>query len=255
MNSIDLNCDLGEGFGAWEMGNDAAIMPLVSSVNIATGWHAGDPVIMGRTVKAAGALGLGIGAHPGFPDLLGFGRRNLNVTPEEAKAYLLYQVGALSAFVKAEGLKLQHVKPHGALYNMAAKDYQLATALAEAIALIDQDLMLMGLAGSEMARAAAAVGIPFVSEVFADRRYKADGSLVPRSEAGAVIESDEDARQQVLQMVCKGTVTSQTGEVITLQADSLCVHGDNPHALDFVKSIRNALGMAGVEVQRAGVRR
>ena len=249
MHTIDLNCDLGEGFGAWTIGNDSAVMPLVTSVNIATGWHAGDPLIMAKTVREAGKLGLGIGAHPGFPDLLGFGRRNLQVTTEEARAYVLYQIGALNAFVQAEGLKLQHVKPHGALYNMAAKDFALAKAIAEAILLVDPGIALMGLSGSEMAKAAESVGIPFASEVFADRRYTADGSLVPRSAAGAVIESDEEALSQVLQMVCLGQVTAITGETVKLQADSLCVHGDNPHALQFVQRIREALAGAEVSLQ------
>lgn len=249
MISIDLNCDLGEGFGAWEMGSDEAIMPLVSSVNIATGWHAGDPVIMAKTVKAAGMLKLGIGAHPGFPDLMGFGRRQIHVSPEEAKAYVLYQIGALNAFVKAEGLKLQHVKPHGALYNMAAKDLKLAEAIAEAVALIDEDLILMGLANSQMAAAALNIGIPFASEVFADRRYQDDGQLMPRGQMGAVIESDEESLKQVLQMVCRGQVTAASGKVIALDADSLCVHGDNPHALSVIKSIRLALQTEGAKIQ------
>lgn len=250
MKSIDLNCDLGESFGAWEMGNDTEIMPLVSSVNIATGWHAGDPLIMAKTVQSAGKLNLGIGAHPGFPDLMGFGRRLMNISPEEAKAYVLYQVGALNAFVKAEGLRLQHVKPHGALYNMAAKDLKLAVAIAEAVSLIDSNLVLMGLANSQMAVAAEQVGIPFASEVFADRRYQTDGSLVPRGQNGAVIETDEEALQQVLQMVCEGQVTTLTGESITLKADSLCVHGDNPHALQFVERIRRVLSEKNIAIKQ-----
>jgi UPF0271 protein len=243
MKSIDLNCDLGESFGAWEMGNDTEIMPLVSSVNIATGWHAGDPLIMAKTVQNAGKLNLGIGAHPGFPDLMGFGRRHMNVSPEETKAYVLYQVGALNAFVKAEGLRLQHVKPHG------AKDLKLAVAIAEAVSLIDSNLVLMGLANSQMAVAAEQVGIPFASEVFADRRYQTDGSLVPRGQNGAVIETDEEALQQVLQMVCEGQVTTLTGECITLKADSVCVHGDNPHAIEFVQRIRMALTEKNIAIK------
>ncbi len=249
MISIDLNSDLGESFGTWQIGMDEAIMPLVSSVNIATGWHAGDPMIMAKTVKAAGLQKLGIGAHPGFPDLMGFGRRNMAVTPEEAKAYVMYQVGALNAFVRAEGLTLQHVKPHGALYNMAAKDLKLALAIAEAVALIDSDLILMGLESSQMEVAAKTLGIPFASEVFADRRYQEDGNLVPRSQLGAVIESEEEALKQVLQMVLKGQAVTDTGKVIALKADSLCVHGDNPHALKFIEAIRAALGKEGALIK------
>lgn len=249
MKTVDLNCDLGESFGAYTIGRDSDVIPLISSANIACGWHAGDAVVMSKTVKAAAAAGIAVGAHPGFPDLVGFGRRNMTVTPAEAKAYIQYQVGALNAFCTAEGMRMQHVKPHGALYNMAAKDETLARAICEGIASVSDSLILMGLSGSLMADAAAAVGIPFASEVFADRAYEDDGTLVARSKPGAVITDDNEAAARVVEMALHGTVTSVSGKKIAIKADSICVHGDNAHALEFVKLIRARLGENGVEIK------
>lgn len=249
MKTVDLNCDLGESFGAYTIGRDSDVIPLISSANIACGWHAGDAVVMSQTVRAAVESGISIGAHPGFPDLVGFGRRNMTVTPTEAKAYIQYQVGALNAFCTAEGVKMQHVKPHGALYNMAAKDEALARAICEGIASVSDDLILMGLSGSLMADAAAAIGIPFASEVFADRAYEDDGSLVARSKPGAVITDDNEAAARVVEMALHGTVTSVNGKKIAIEADSVCVHGDNAHALEFVKLIRSRLSENGVEIK------
>ena len=249
MWKIDLNCDLGESFGAYTMGLDEEVLPFVSSANVACGYHASDPVVMDQTVARALSAGVAVGAHPGFPDLMGFGRRNMNVTPAEAKAYVLYQVGALAAFVKAHGGKLSHVKPHGALYNMAGKDIALARAVCEGIAAFDDSLILLSLSGSKMIDAAKEVGIPYAKEVFADRAYEADGSLVARSKAGAVITDEDVAVLRVIKMVKEGKVTAIDGREIALQADSVCVHGDNVHALAFVKKIRAALQENGILVR------
>ena len=185
--SIDLNCDLGESFGAYTIGSDDQVIKLITSANIACGFHASDPLIMDKTVRMASQAQIQIGAHPGFPDLLGFGRRNLNASAAEVRAYIQYQIGALSAFAAAHGMKLQHVKPHGAMYNMAGKDPVLARAVCEAVALTDENLILLGLAGSQMEAEAAKAGLRFAREVFADRAYEADGSLVARSKPGAMI--------------------------------------------------------------------
>ena len=238
MYKVDLNSDLGESFGAYRIGMDAEILRFVTSANVACGFHAGDPLIMEETVRAAKAAGTAVGAHPGFPDLAGFGRRNMACTPQEVKAYVKYQLGALDAFVRAEGLTLQHCKPHGALYNMAAADRALADAIAEAVADVDSRIILLGLANSKMIEAGRAAGLRTASEVFADRAYQADGSLVPRRLPGAVIHDPEEAIARTVRMVKEGVVTAVTGETVSITADSVCVHGDNPSALAFVKSIR-----------------
>ncbi len=246
MFKVDLNSDLGESFGAYTMGLDAQVMQYVTSANVACGWHAGDPMIMESTVAAAKKSGTAVGAHPGYPDLMGFGRRNMVVSPEEAKAYIQYQIGALMAFTQAHGLKLQHVKPHGALYNMAAKDYTLARALAEGIAAVDKNIIMLALANSQMVQAAQDVGLRVASEVFADRAYLEDGNLVPRNQEGAVIHDEKLAIERVITMVTKGTVRAITGKEIAIKADSICVHGDNPKAVAFVRTIREELERAGV---------
>ncbi|MBO7405496.1 MAG: LamB/YcsF family protein, partial [Clostridia bacterium] len=197
----DLNADLGESFGAYKIGADEEIIPLVSSVNIACGWHAGDPLVMGRSVKLAKEYGVSVGAHPGYPDLMGFGRRNMKVSPAEVKAYIQYQVGALSAFCRAAGVKLHHVKPHGAMYNMAGADYKLARAVAEAVAEIDDSVTLLALSGSEMVRAAKEIGLPCASEVFADRNYEEDGSLRARSFPDSMITDEDECIRRILRMV------------------------------------------------------
>ena len=222
MFRIDLNCDLGESFGAYTIGLDKEVIKYVSSANIACGFHASDPLTMSNTVKLAADAGAGLGAHPGFPDLLGFGRRNMTVSPAEAKAYIQYQVGALSAFAAANGKKLSHVKPHGALYNMAGKDISLATAIN--------------------------TGLKFAREVFADRAYENDGSLVARSKPGSMITDENEAVARVIRMVKEKKVRTIDGTDIDITADSVCVHGDNAHALEFVKKIRAALTDAGIEI-------
>ena len=248
MDRIDLNSDLGESFGAYTVGLDREVIDYVSSVNVACGYHAGDPMVMDRTVATAKQAGVAVGAHPGFPDLMGFGRRNLACSPKEIKAYVQYQLGALLAFTAAQGVKLQHCKPHGALYNMAAKDMDLARAIAEAVAEVDKDIILMGLAGSKMLEAGRQAGLRVASEVFADRAYQADGSLVPRTQVGAVIHDREEAIARTIRMVTENKVTAITGEEVAIQAHSICVHGDNPSAVAFVKDIRKALEENGVVV-------
>jgi len=248
MYQIDLNCDLGESFGRYTLGMDEEVIPFISSANIACGYHASDPVIMEKTVKLAKVNGVHVGAHTGFPDLLGFGRRNMSLSREEAKTYTMYQIGALNAFCQASGVPLSHVKPHGAFYNMAAKDYDLACSICEGIALIDPMIMLLGLSNSQMEKAANTVGLTFKQEVFADRAYEEDGSLVARNKPGAMVEDEELAIKRVITMIKTGKVTAINGKEIPLQADSVCVHGDGAKALDFVKMIRKELEAEGIEV-------
>lgn len=249
MYQIDLNCDLGESFGRYTLGMDEEVIPFITSANIACGYHASDPVIMEKTVQIATVNGVHIGAHIGFPDLLGFGRRNMDLSPKEAKTYTMYQIGALEGFCRAAGVGLCHVKPHGAFYNMAAKDYELAYAICEGIAAIDSNIILLGLSNSKMEKAAKAVGIAFKQEVFADRAYEDDGSLVARSKPGAVIEEEELAIHRVVDMVKKGKVTSINKKEIEIKADSVCVHGDGIKALEFVKLINQVLKEEGIEVK------
>jgi len=237
---IDLNSDMGEGFGVWEMGNDLALLDYIDSTNIACGWHAGDPERMKNLVAAAIEKDVFIGAHPSLPDLMGFGRREMAITPNDAYNFVLYQAGALQAFVRAQGGTLHHVKPHGAFYNQAAKDKGLALAIAQAVKDLGDGITLYGLASSCFVEAAKEIGVPLWQEVFADRRYTSEGYLVPRTQPGALIESEEQAAAQVMQMVQKGEVLALDGSIVKVQADTLCIHGDSPTALDFVKKI-NAL--------------
>ena len=246
---IDLNSDLGESFGNYTLGMDERILELISSANIACGFHAGDPDVMHRTVQLALKNNVALGAHPGFPDLVGFGRRTMGVSPQEVYTMMVYQIGALNGFIKAEGGKMQHVKPHGALYNMAAKDKKLAEAIAESLYKIDPELILFGLAGSEMIHAAKRIGIRAIEEVFADRTYQKDGTLTPRSQANSMITDDEKAIAQVLKMVQEKRVTSVDGGEIPLQADTICVHGDGEHALNFAKKIKEKLEEANILVK------
>jgi UPF0271 protein len=248
MYRVDLNSDLGESFGHYTLGMDERVIPLISSANVACGYHASDPVVMEKTISLAKEAGIRVGAHPGFPDLMGFGRRNMNVTPAEAKAYTLYQLGALDAFCKAKGVKMQHVKPHGALYNMAAKDYALAKAICEAIAEYDKDLIVLALCGGQLLQAAKDLGLRAASEVFADRGYEEDGTLVDRRKAGAMITDENVAIARVVRMIKEGKVTAVTGKDIDIQADSVCVHGDGEKALAFVSKIRAALQQEGIEI-------
>ncbi|QCB47894.1 5-oxoprolinase subunit PxpA [Hydrogenophaga sp. PAMC20947] len=246
--TLDLNCDMGEGFGAYKMGNDIEILDHVTSANIACGFHAGDPPTMRRIVAAALAKGVAIGAHPGLPDLQGFGRREMKISPAEAYAMVVYQVGALAGFAQAAGGGLNHVKPHGALYNMAAKDRALADAIAQAVFDFDPGLVFFGLAGSEMINAAHALGLRSACEVFADRSYQDDGSLSPRGQAGALIEDADQSLAQVRQMLT-GSVRAVSGLQVPVRADTLCLHGDQPGALDFARHIRGALTTDGVSLQ------
>lgn len=248
MYKVDLNSDLGESFGNYTIGMDDAVIAHISSANVACGYHAGDPLVMDKTVASCKTAGVAVGAHPGYPDLIGFGRRNIACSPKDAKAYVKYQLGALIAFTTAHGLKLQHCKPHGALYNQAAKDPALARAIAEAVYEVDPNIILLGLANSFLISEAEAVGLKAASEVFADRAYQADGSLVPRSKPGAVIHDKEEAIARTIRMVKEGTVVAITGETVPLKADSICVHGDNPSAVEFVKNIRARLTEEGVTI-------
>lgn len=246
---IDLNSDVGESFGAWKMGDDAAIFRAVSSANIACGFHAGDPDVMLRTVLAAKEAGVGVGAHPGHPDLVGFGRRNLAVSPDEAYAFVLYQIGALAAMCRATGVSLRHVKPHGALYNQAAKEPALAQAIARAVKDAGDGLILMGLANSCFEQAAAQEGVRFAAEAFADRGYRADGTLVPRSEPGAIIHDAKTAAERVVRMATEGIVEAVDGTLVQFRPASVCLHGDTAFAVEMAKTVREALEHAGVSVR------
>lgn len=249
MQTVDLNSDLGESFGAYTIGCDSEVLKFISSANIACGFHAGDPKVMLKTVKTALACGTALGAHPGLPDLVGFGRRKMAITPEEAYTMVVYQVGALIAMGKTQGAKLQHVKPHGALYNMAAKDASLSEAIASAIHDVDPSLVLYGLAGSEIIKAGEKAGLRTASEVFADRTYQPDGSLTPRSQPGAVITDEEKSLAQVLSMVKDGKVTCADGTVIDVKAETICVHGDGVKALAFTQKIRETLEAEGIGIR------
>ena len=245
---IDLNSDVGESYGAWAMGQDEALIPLVTSVNVACGAHAGDPLVMARTVELAARHGVSIGAHPGYPDRDGFGRRDLDMTVDELEASLLAQLGALNAFVEAAGQRLAHVKPHGALYNRAARDPSLASVITRAVKRFDQSLTVVGLAGSALIDAARADGLAVAAEAFADRAYEADGSLRSRRLAGAILPTPEQAAEQAVSIVTLGRVTSYAGEPVSVSADTLCIHGDTPAAADYARHVRGALEAAGVTV-------
>ncbi|MED4750893.1 5-oxoprolinase subunit PxpA [Brevibacillus choshinensis] len=246
MKYVDINCDMGESFGAYQIGNDSEILDYISSANIACGFHAGDPATMRKTVRMAMAKGVAIGAHPGLPDLVGFGRRNMDLSPQEAYDMVVYQIGSLQAFVQAEGGSMQHVKPHGALYNMAATRAPLAEAIAEAIYKVNPALILFGLAGSELTRAGERIGLRTANEVFADRTYQQDGTLTPRSQSDAMITKQSQSSQQVVRMVMEGRVLSRQGVDVSIKADTICIHGDGAHALEFARSIHAACKEAGI---------
>ena len=241
MYQIDLNCDLGESFGNYKIGMDEEVIPLISSANVACGYHASDPIVMQKTIAMTKKFGTAVGAHPGFPDLMGFGRRNLSVSPAVAKSYTLYQLGALDAFCRTQGVKMQHVKPHGALYNMAAKDYELARGICEAIYEFDKELIVLALSGGELVRAGQDIGLRTALEFFADRVYEEDGTLVNRRKEGAVITDENEALARVVRMIKENKLTAITGKDISIKADSVCVHGDGVKALEFVKKIREKL--------------
>ncbi|CAH0268088.1 hypothetical protein SRABI27_03410 [Pedobacter sp. Bi27] len=249
MKMIDLNCDMGEAFGNYTMPNDEKLMDYISSANIACGFHAGDPAVMQQTVALALKKGVAIGAHPGLPDLQGFGRREMKISPNEAYQLTLYQMGALSGFVKAAGSKLHHVKAHGALYNMAAKDAALAKAIVQAVYDFDPGLILYALAGSKMIDEAEKRGIVTASEVFADRSYQDDGLLTPRSADNALITNEEDAINQVLGFALNQEVNSINGNRIVVKAETVCLHGDGEHAVAFAKLIAERLKKEGIAIK------
>lgn len=244
MLTVDLNCDLGEGCG-----NDAELMQLISSANIACGYHAGDNDTMRRTVELAIAGRVAIGAHPGYADRTDFGRRPMSLASEDVHKLIAEQLHALRVVCSDCGVKLHHVKPHGALYNQAATDRGLAAAIAESIARFDRDLAVYGLSGSFLISESESMGLKTVSEVFADRTYRADGTLTPRTGSNALITDRAESLAQVLQMIESGTVTATTGERVPIQADTICIHGDGANAVEFVRAIRNALEMAGVRIE------
>ena len=249
MPTIDLSCDMGEAFGNYPMPNDEALLNYISSASIACGFHAGDPNVMQNTVAAAIKKGVSIGAHPGLPDLQGFGRREMQISAKEAYQMVLYQIGALYGFVKAVGGRLNHVKAHGALYNMAARDTVLARAIVDAVHDFDPGLILFALAGSEMVIAAKKSGLAFASEVFADRTYQDDGSLTLRTQSNALITDEDQSLKQVLMMVNNQQVVSANQKVIPLKADTLCLHGDGLHAVEFAKTIHETLKNEGITIK------
>lgn len=253
MKTIDLNSDLGESFGAYTIGNDQEVLKYISSANIACGFHAGDHNVMLETVKTAAELGVGIGAHPGFPDLAGFGRREMKLSPKEIYNLVVYQVGAIQGAAMACGTYVQHVKPHGALYNMASKDSAIAEAIATAVYAVNPKLVLFGLAGSELVSAGEKAGLSVAQEVFSDRTYQADGTLTPRSQANAMIHDVAVAVNRVIRMIKEGKVTAVDGTDIAIQADTICVHGDEPEALQFVQQLRERLQAEQITVQNFGV--
>lgn len=249
--SIDINSDVGESFGCYKLGLDEDVIPLISSANIACGFHAGDPAVMRRTVSIAKENGVALGVHPGFQDLIGFGRRNMGLTLEEIKDIITYQIGALQGFASVQGLRLQHVKPHGALYNMAVENVEIWDAVAEVTTAIDPQLILYVLAGphrKQIEAMGAKYGIRIAYEFFGDRAYHPDGSLVSRKRPGAVIHDHHQVAEKVLKMVEEGRVVCIDGSEIELSADTICVHGDNPAALDLVKTVRKSLQAAGIRI-------
>jgi UPF0271 protein len=246
VRSVDLNADLGEGFGRYRLTSDPAVLALVTSANVACGFHAGDPVIMRETVTEAARRGVAVGAHPGYPDRLGFGRRHLDATPQECAAYVLYQVGALQAVCRAAGIRLRYVKPHGALYTRAARDAAVADAIARAVREADPTLVLLGLAGSELLRAAERAGIAAAAEAFVDRSYEPDGSLTPRDRHDALLDDPAHCADRAVRMVLDHMVLARDGTVLEVTPDSLCVHGDGPAAVQILAATRERLLAAGV---------
>lgn len=245
---IDLNCDLGEGFGPYKVGDQEEILKYISSANIACGFHSGDPTIMRKTVEKAIQYNVKIGAHPGLPDLIGFGRREMNISPEEAYDAVVYQIGALQGVLSTFKESMHHVKPHGALYNMAAKDTALAEAIAQAVYDVSPSLILFGLSGSALTKAGEKIGLRTAHEVFADRTYQADGSLTSRTDPHAMITDTEQSIEQVLQFVNSGTVNTMQNIEIPLKAQTICVHGDNEEALQFVQNITKTLTSNNIQI-------
>jgi UPF0271 protein len=245
---VDINCDMGESFGAYTLGMDEEIIKYISSANIACGFHAGDPHVMDHTVELAAKGDVSVGVHPSFNDLVGFGRRKIDMDPEKVKNIMTYQIGALDAFARSHGLNLQHVKPHGALNNMASTDYNLARAIAQAIKEVDQGLIFVALGGSAMYKAAQDQGLRAASEVFADRAYNKDGTLVSRKYEGAVLEDSAVVKERVLRMVKDGEVETINGELLKVKPDTVCVHGDNPAAVELVQKVTSDLKNNNVKI-------
>ena len=251
--TVDINCDLGESYGHFKVGQDSKIMPHITSANVACGFHAGDPVTMAHTVKLAKKFGAAIGAHPGYPDLMGFGRREMKLNAEELKSYIMYQVGALQVFAKASGTNLQHVKPHGALYNIAARDKNTAETIAEAILSIDSRLIVLGPPHSMIAKTASPKGLRLALEAFADRAYNPDGTLVSRSQPGSVIEDPKLVVERARKMIEDGTVSAINGETVHLgQIHTICVHGDTVNALEMARILKTRLLAAKIDVKPVG---
>jgi UPF0271 protein len=249
---IDLNADVGESFGAYAIGSDAGLLQSVTSANVAAGFHGGDPSTIRDTLRLAREHNVTVGAHPGFPDLAGFGRRDMRVTAKEAEDLVLYQVAAVAGIAAAEGLKLQHVKPHGALYNMAARDATLAAAIAKAVAALDRSLILMGPPDSELLKAGRTAGLPVAAEGFADRAYEPDGSLMSRRRPDAVIHDPEVVVARVMRLLKERTLLASDGTPLTLQVDTICIHGDTPGAADLAARLRAGLEAAGITVRALG---
>jgi UPF0271 protein len=252
MRSVDINCDLGEGFGIYRVAPDEQIFPLISSANIACGFHAGDPQTMRRCVELAVRHGVSVGAHPGTPDLAGFGRRAMELSDAEFENALIYQVGALQGMCQAVGIHPRHVKPHGWLYNAAAKDGRLAAVIARTIQKLNPELRLFGLAGSQSIMAAQAIGLPHASEAFIDRTYESDGSLSDRSVTGSVITKPEFAAQQCLDIVLKSTVKTPSGAEVRIVAETLCVHGDNANVIQILECVRGRLAAHNIQIRPLG---
>ena len=255
VKKIDLNCDMGESFGAYKLGMDEEVIQHISSANIACALHAGDPSVMDRTVAMAVAHGVGVGAHPGYPDLLGFGRRDMDCTMEDLRNYVIFQIGALQSFCSVHGTKLQHVKPHGALYLAAVENEEVARSVAEAIVSANPELLYVALAGAKgelMRRIGEEVGLQVVYEAFPDRAYTPEGTLLSRRKPGAVIRDPQEVSERALRMVKEGVVIAVDGTTIALEAQTLCVHGDTPTAVDLVRSIRQAMEADGVVLTPMG---
>jgi 5-oxoprolinase (ATP-hydrolysing) subunit A len=246
---VDLNADVGEGYGAFRIGSDEELLHHVTSANIACGWHAGDPLVMGKTAELCCRLQVSAGAHPGYPDLQGFGRRNMQLSERECRAFVLYQVGALSGFLRRVGTPMRHVKPHGALYNQASGDESLARGIVGAIVDFDPTLILLGLSGSRLLETARERGLKVAREVFADRAYNSDGSLVSRKLPGALIEDPAEAADRAVRMVTEGILRSIDGTDIPIEADSICIHGDRPGSVEVARRLREALQRAAVSVR------
>jgi 5-oxoprolinase (ATP-hydrolysing) subunit A len=249
LKHVDLNADVGESFGTWALGQDPVLFPHITSANVACGFHAGDPGVMRATVALARQHGVAVGAHPGFQDLSGFGRRDMRLSPREVEDLVVYQIGALAGIAAAQGVRLQHVKAHGALYNMAVTEFALAEAIARATASVDRSLVLLGLPGSQLLKAGEREGLATAAEAFADRAYRADGTLVPRTQPGAVIHDGDVVVKRVVTMVRDQAVVAEDGSRVSLRIDTICVHGDTPGAAQLAARVRGALAEGGIEVR------